>query len=341
VSFSVGVGLTNDCNLACAHCYRDTNRIDTLALEDIRVLCDSIPVRAINLGTGENALHPEFRQILAFLNQKGIRTTITSNGYSIASLSDDEIRFFQDVEFSLDFPTESEQDQFRGKGNWRLILAQLERCRRLGINVTITAVMMSINYDKLPRLAQVAADNGATLRVNVYQPVKSDAFTLSYEQFWEGFQILFAQTEVIACNEPIVRAIMGLGGSRCGCGTGTIRVSPRGEILPCVYWPEKNLALSDLQSYGPGITETEPFRRARILPEFCRTCEFADTCGGGCPGRRMLRGRLDQADEYCPFARGDNIKLKYHMGASRDMPKAASACTTIVSGQSPAARTPK
>src|SRR5262249_3064843 len=143
LGLSVGVGLTNDCNLACAHCYRDTVAIDSLSLEDVKVLCDSIPVRAINLGTGENALHPEFRQILAYINGRGIRTTITSNGYSVSVLSDDEVRAFNDVEFSLDFPTEAEQDGFRGTGNWRLIFDQMERCRRLNVNVTITAVMMS------------------------------------------------------------------------------------------------------------------------------------------------------------------------------------------------------
>src|SRR5215467_5767639 len=230
VSFSVGVGLTNDCNLACAHCYRETAAIDNLSLEHIKVLCDSIPVSAINLGTGENALHPQFREILAYLNERGIKTTITSNGYSVMALSDDELRLFKDVEFSLDFPSEAEQDRFRGDGNWSLIFSQIERCRRLDVNVTITAVMMSVNYDSLPLLAKIAADHGAMLRVNAYQPVKTDAFTLSYEQFWDGYRGLLEQSELLICNEPIVRAVLGLAGSRCGCGSNTIRLTPRGEI---------------------------------------------------------------------------------------------------------------
>ena len=27
MGYSVGIGLTNDCNLACAHCYRDTGQV--------------------------------------------------------------------------------------------------------------------------------------------------------------------------------------------------------------------------------------------------------------------------------------------------------------------------
>ena len=60
-AFSVGLGLTNECDLACAHCYRDTGRIDRLSLDDVRRVCENVPVRSVNLGTGENGLHPEFQ----------------------------------------------------------------------------------------------------------------------------------------------------------------------------------------------------------------------------------------------------------------------------------------
>ena len=35
MAFSVGIGLTNACNLACAHCYRPTDRMDYVPLEQI------------------------------------------------------------------------------------------------------------------------------------------------------------------------------------------------------------------------------------------------------------------------------------------------------------------
>jgi radical SAM protein with 4Fe4S-binding SPASM domain len=241
------------------------------------------------------------------------------------------LSFFHDVEFSVDFPTESEQDAFRGEGNWSLIMDQMDRCRRLGVNTTVTAVMMSINYDKLPGIARLAAGKSAALRVNVYQPVKSDAFTLSYEQFWEGFRGLFAESAIIACSEPLVQAFLGLGGRRQGCGVETVRMSPRGEVLPCVYWPDTSLRLADLERLGPNITDSRPFQQTGSIPDFCRGCELVETCAGGCPGRRKLAGRLDQPDVYCPIVRGESVKLDYRMAESKDLPKASSACTTIVS----------
>ena len=65
MDYSVGIGLTNDCNLACAHCYRDTDRIDTISLEQIQQICQTIPVASMGMGTGENALHPEFIRIVS------------------------------------------------------------------------------------------------------------------------------------------------------------------------------------------------------------------------------------------------------------------------------------
>src|SRR5215472_7363392 len=103
--FSIGLGLTNDCNLACAHCYRDTDRIDRLKLDDVRRICDSVPVRSVNLGTGENGLHPDFRAILRYLRDRGITIALTSNGHTAEILSDDELLSFADLEFSLDFAT--------------------------------------------------------------------------------------------------------------------------------------------------------------------------------------------------------------------------------------------
>jgi radical SAM protein with 4Fe4S-binding SPASM domain len=329
--YSVGLALTDDCNLTCAHCYRDTLSIGYLSLADVKAIVAALPVRSINLGTGENGLHPEFGAILAYFRAEGIRHTITTNGYSIGVLSDEELRGFHSVEVSIDFPTEAEQDAFRAPGNWRDCLAVLDRCRRLGVTAGVTAVMMATNYDRLSAVARLAAEYGATFRVNVYQPVKSDRFTLSYEQFWAGFRRLFAETRVIACTEPLVNALLGLGGiAGPGCGQGTIRVTASRRLLPCVYWPALGPGLGRLLRDGPGVTETDEWRRIRTLPAACIDCRYVAACQGGCASRRALRGRLDQPDEYCPVVRGDTMTLAWTRAAGRDLPKAGSACTTIV-----------
>jgi radical SAM protein with 4Fe4S-binding SPASM domain len=259
-----------------------------------------------------------------------VKLTITSNGHSVAILEDEELRAFHDIEFSLDYPTEAEQDGQRGAGNWALIHEQAARCARLGVSVTFIAVMMKSNYSRLADVAAIAKQFNAPLRVNVYQAVRSDSFALTYDEYWTGFAKLFADTDVIAIGEPLVRAMAGLPPRTGGCGFATVRVTPRGTTQPCVYWPGAGEPLDLLLDAGPAVVNTRSFQDARTLPEACKPCAFRASCYGGCAGRRRLQGALEQPDYYCPIVRGDNRKLDITMAAARDLPKTESACTTIV-----------
>jgi len=291
---------------------------------------ECLPVRSVNLGTGENGMHPDFKAILAYLRTQPVKLTITSNGHSVAVLQDNELRAFHDVEFSLDYPTQVEQDAQRGSGNWQLIHQQADRCGRLGVPVTIIAVMMKSNYLRLAHVAQIAKKFNAPLRVNVYQSVRSDVYALTYEEYWEGFRCLFQETDVIAIGEPLVRAMAGLPPLRAGCGVNTVRVTPRATTQPCVYWPGPGEQLADLISAESEILNSVPFEQARTLPQTCNQCEFRESCHGGCAGRRCLQGALLQPDSYCPIIRGQRPTLRIRMAPNRDLPKVSSSCTTVV-----------
>jgi radical SAM protein with 4Fe4S-binding SPASM domain len=330
VPISLGLGLTNECNLSCSFCYRDPTRTDRLSLDQVKSVMERLPIRSVNLGTGENGMHPEFKAILTYLRTQPIKLTITSNGHSVAVLEDSDLRAFHDIEFSLDYPTQAEQDAQRGNGNWELIHRQAERCVRLGVPLTIVAVMMKANYLRLAEVARVAKRFDAPLRVNVYQAVRSDIYALSYGEYWEGFRRLFAETDVIAIGEPLVRAMAGLPPLEGGCGVSTVRVTPRATTQPCVYWPGPGEPLSELISSGSGILNSAPFEQARTLPEACQPCEFREPCHGGCAGRRRLQAALAQPDFYCPIIRGERQKLEVRMAADRDLPKFGSSCTTVV-----------
>ena len=327
---ALGLGLTNECNLTCAFCYRDPTRADRLSLDQVKAVMERLRVHSVNLGTGENGMHPDFKAILAYLRTKPVKLTITSNGHSVAVLEDIELRAFHDIEFSLDYPTQAEQDAQRGPGNWALIHQQADRCRKLHIPVTIIAVMMKSNHLRLADVARVAKQFDAPLRVNVYQAVRSDLYALSYQEYWEGFGRLFEETDVIAIGEPLVRAMAGLPPLQGGCGVTTVRVTPRGTTQPCVYWPGSGAPLSDMISAGVNILNSSPFEQARALPQACEPCEFRETCHGGCAGRRRLQGALLQPDSYCPIIRGQHPRLEIRKAGNRDLPKTGSSCTTVV-----------
>ncbi|MEZ5785502.1 MAG: hypothetical protein R3D62_03215 [Xanthobacteraceae bacterium] len=100
-----------------------------------------LPVRSVNLGTGENGMHPDFGAILDELRREPINLTITSNGYSDRGARrrpgwwPSRMSSFRSIT-----STEAEQDGQRGVRHWRLLYEQAARCRRLGVPVTFIAV---------------------------------------------------------------------------------------------------------------------------------------------------------------------------------------------------------
>jgi radical SAM protein with 4Fe4S-binding SPASM domain len=332
-SFALGIGLTNACNLACEHCYRNTGN-DELSKEQVLSAVSAVPTRSVNFGTGENGLHAQFPDIVDTLVARGIGVTMTTNGHSAMVLSDAVLAKFRDVEFSIDYPTQEAHNHARGAGNWELIEAQMQRCKRLGVSATITSVIMKSNVTAMPALLALAASRDAFLRVNVYQAVRGDVYSLSYDEFWQAFSLLFEYGELVTCGEPIVRAVLGLprtAGS--GCGVETIRVTPRATVLPCVYGGVETLSLADLVDRGAAIVQSPQFAEPAI-PAACMSCPQKESCRGGCGSRRALRGDVSEADTYCPILRGKTVKLPlFQSGETRVLPKASSACTTIFRGR--------
>jgi radical SAM protein with 4Fe4S-binding SPASM domain len=337
-AYAVGIGLTNECDLSCAHCYRSQLKLDRLNLAEVKQICGSLPVGSVSLGVGENGLHPQYHEILAWLHSQNIRVALTSNGYSVEVLSDEELSWLHSVEFSIDFPTEAEQDNWRAPGNWRKCWEGVERCQRLGVQTAVMAVMMSTNYNRLGELAEVAARYHADLRFNIYQPVTGDKFSLSYSQFWDGLLDLLGRTEIISISEPLVNALLELPRATQGspCGKTSLRVLPNGLVSPCTYWPGPDRKLNHLYWQGEAVLQAPAFQQARQVPAVCQDCALLERCGGGCASRRLLRGNLDHPDEYCPIVRRDEALLEriatrfWQVAEFKDMPKAGNACTFMV-----------
>ncbi len=332
MAYSLGLGLTNECNLACAHCYRPTGGAFRLSLEDVQRTCESVPIASVNLGTGENGLHPQYTLITEYILGRSIKTTLTTNGYTVQVMPDALLRSLAEVEFSFDFPTQPEQDAFRGLGSWDMAMQAMQRCRSLGIEVTIIAVMMRTTFRRLPEVAKLAHACGANFRVNVYQPVKSDAFSMSYAEFWEGWQRLFEVAGLVSTTEPIVNAMLGLNSlAGCACGRRTIRVTPLRRVIPCVYWTGEGMPLERLWELKEAVFQTESFCAARRVPAACRGCDFENSCAGGCVGRRLLAGDVTAPDPYCPIIRQDSMRPTARLARGKALLKSGSACTTILS----------
>jgi radical SAM protein with 4Fe4S-binding SPASM domain len=329
---SVGIGITNDCNLECAHCYRPQGQIYQLDLGEIRAICETLDVASFNMGTGESWLHPQFPEIVEYLAERGIKTSMASNGHGLTAMPTSLLRRFHDVELSVDFTTPQGQDAFRGTGNWACVMQAIERCHTQDVEVTILATLMNTNYTEMDGLVEFAGEVGANLRVNVYQPVEQSDYLLSYEQFWEGYKRLLGAGRLLSTSEPIVNAMVGLDSlTGSPCGRQSIRFTPQRYITPCVYWPQPDLTLDDLRGLtAERILDSEQFQRSRLVPDACQDCPHVASCGGGCASRRALLGDLNRPDLYCPLVRGETVDLCFTPAPAKDLPRGGNVCTTLI-----------
>jgi len=286
---TIGIGLTNLCNLNCDHCYSRKMAEKSFSVEDARKTLSAFPfLKSVNFGTGESILNKHFEEIVNLFHAKGIKLAITSNGLSVNKMKEEILVKFDDVDISLDFPIGELHDRWRKKeGLFDNAIKAIERCKKFKINVSFVSVLMANNYNYFDQFKVLLDQYDVNLRINLYKAVNKDEFTPSYEQFWQAIKVMGEKFEVVSCSEPILALFWNetVGGSKCG---NSMRIHPDGNISSCVYVKDNN--------------SHEKFNAdKKALPEFCEGCVVAERCVGGCYGRRVTEGRQKLPDMYCPF----------------------------------------
>jgi organic radical activating enzyme len=132
MGYSLGIGLTNNCNLSCAHCYRDTQRVDNITLKQIKQICTAVDIDAVGMGTGENVMNPEFIQIVDYLSKRGIKLSMASNGFSLTSPTI-SYRFFTTWKFRLTSPHKPNRTPSAGQETGLSFTRQLSAARNMGL----------------------------------------------------------------------------------------------------------------------------------------------------------------------------------------------------------------
>jgi radical SAM protein with 4Fe4S-binding SPASM domain len=306
---SLGVGLTNRCNLNCPHCYSRSSDKHDLKEKDIRKILRDFPnLKKVNLGTGESILNKDFLKIIKLLKSEGIEIALTSNGYTVNQISNEDLNILKEVDISIDFPTSELHDKWRGTpGTFKNALKAIEKCKKMGVPVSVATTLMSNNYKYLPQFKRILEKYNLFLRINLYKPANGKKeFLPTYDQFWEAIKILSDNFLLLSNSEPILSLVTKnklLSGSPCG---GSARIHPDMKITGCVYLDPNEYSYSKFLEIK------------KIVPRYCLECEVLSSCRGGCHGRKILLGSVDKPDIYCPFANNKPIpKIVFRKSKSK------------------------
>lgn len=178
--------LTNACNLKCIMCGRDEANF-SLTTFDIDILKNLAPilneVEEVTLfGWGEPTLHPQFEEILSFLDNYPVKKYFVTNGMRLDKIKEAIFKYHVDImAISLDGAKAETNNSIRVNSDLNFIVNQLKDIvsikKERGLNypyMNFVMTMFDRNIEELPDLIRLASEIGLEEVKGVYLTVFSD-----------------------------------------------------------------------------------------------------------------------------------------------------------------------
>jgi len=307
--------LTLACNLACGHCGSRAGaarsaELDTdEALDLVRQMAD-LGIDEVTLIGGEAFLRRDWLTIARAIRDAGMGCSVTTGGYGV---SGETARRMADsgigqVSVSVD-GLEPTHDRLRGRpGSWRACLATMRHLRAAGLPVACNTQINRLSAPELAPLYPLLREAGMRawqLQMTVPMGNAADRpdLLLQPHDLLDVFpvladlkrQALSDQVELLPGNNvgyygPYGR-LLSSGGVWAGChaGLNTIGVEADGTIKGCPSLPTTDYAggnirersLRDIIERAPQLNFNDGASTDHLWG-YCRACEHAALCRGGC-----------------------------------------------------------
>ena len=316
--FTLQWHITHRCNLRCEHCYQEdyTAFADRDALREVLDQYEAM-LRAcrfgghINITGGEPLLHPDLFWLLEEARRRQMTTAVLTNGTLVGLQEARHMRAsgVQYVQISLDGVPQT-HDAIRGKGSFDEAVRGVEALQSQGIFTSISFTAQRHNMGELKALAKLCERFGTDRlwfdRVVIPAGEDSEHLSLTTKEFQKlcqtaarlnrrGKVFCGRALQFLSCNEKLIY--------RCTAGTSLLALLADGTVMPCRRLPliAGNVRESDLLTIYRDSPVLRDLRQGGI-PAGCRSCFYADMCGGGAKCITYAQtGRYDLPDPNCTF----------------------------------------
>jgi cyclic pyranopterin phosphate synthase len=273
------VSLTDACQYRCFYCMPEnpvfTANSKLLSAAEYQTICSALVERGIEelrVTGGEPTVRPEFREILTALAAiPAKRLSLTSNG----QLLQRHLEFLSDIgcthlNISLDSLDAGRFERITGGGDFRKVMASIEKASAMGFEVKVNAIVFrGVNDDELDDFARWSAASRIEVRFLEYMKIGE------YAENWKRFipaDEMIAKLEETTTLYPLEVAADSTSfvfstteGGRLGfiaseskpfCGNcSRLRLSATGTLRSCLM-SERGLSLRGLDpTEYPNILE--------------------------------------------------------------------------------------
>ncbi|MBN3909469.1 MAG: nif11-class peptide radical SAM maturase 3 [Nostoc sp. NMS1] len=279
-----------------------------------------VGIKEVTLIGGEAFLRPDWLEIAKAINDAGMLCGMTTGGYGISLETAQKMKEagIQTVSVSID-GLEATHDRLRGKkGSWKYAFKTMSHLREVGISFGCNTQINRLSAPEFPRIYECIRDAGARAwQIQLTVPMgnaadNADILLQPYElldiypmlaqvarrAYQEGVQLQAGNN--IGYYGPYERLLRGRGKEDefsfwqgCGAGLSTLGIEADGAIKGCPSLPTTAYTGGNIRERSlHDIIENSAELRLNLgagTPEgtkhlwgFCKTCEYAELCRGGC-----------------------------------------------------------
>ena len=322
--------LTYACNLSCVHCLSSSGRRDPreLTTEECFAVIDELErmqVFYVNIGGGEPTVRSDFWDIVDYATSHHVGVKFSTNGVKLTPERARQLAAndYLDIQISLDGATAEVNDYVRGPGSYETAITAIANLQAAGMkNFKLSVVCTRYNIPQLDEFKAIADRYGAQLRLTRLRPSGRGADTWDElhprpEQQKQLYDWLVAHGDGVLTGDSFFHlsaygeALPGL--NLCGAGRVVCLIDPIGDVYACPFAIHDEFLAGNVRMPG-GFQkvwrESELFLRLR-QPQSggaCTSCQFFDTCKGGCMAAKFFTGLpLDGPDPECVQGYGEEL----------------------------------
>jgi nif11-class peptide radical SAM maturase 3 len=311
--------ITLKCNLACQHCgsraghARNEELTTSEALDLVRQMAE-VGIKEVTIIGGEAFMRHDWLEIARAISQAGMLCSMTTGGFGVSL---DMARRMKEagisaVSISVDGLKDT-HDRLRGRvGSWESCFRTMSHLREVGIFFGCNTQINRYSAPELPLVYERILEAGARawqiqLTVPMGNAVENAAILLQPYELLDLYPMLAeiakrAQRDGLSLQPgnnigyygPYERLLRGRGEAwgfwqGCAAGLSTIGIEADGAIKGCPSLPTAAYTGGNVRDRTlHEIVENSSELRFNLgagtehLWGFCKTCEFAQLCRGGC-----------------------------------------------------------
>jgi MoaA/NifB/PqqE/SkfB family radical SAM enzyme len=156
--------VTERCNSRCVSCdhWRHGRRdLDLGFVERLWPSLEQLRTSVVVLSGGEPLVHPQWRDIAAFLKSMGVEVWLLTAGLALAKQARRATRVFDSITVSLDGADRGTYAAIRGLDAFDHVLAGIRAAASHGVAPDVRVTLQRANYRQLPALVDLARAAGA------------------------------------------------------------------------------------------------------------------------------------------------------------------------------------